>query len=60
MSMFNKGPWYTFGITDDTVQVAVGRDFDQKTNISGKLFCADKNQSTVQELKKNFPKKIFG
>ena len=35
MGMFAAGPWQTFGVTEDTVQIAVTQQVDQKTVVDG-------------------------
>lgn len=39
-SIFHQGPWRTFGVTRDEVQIALQQGTDHKRNIPGKLYCA--------------------
>jgi len=49
MSALEKGPWYVFGITNDTVQIAVTKNHDEKTVVDGILYCEDGKTSTKDE-----------
>ncbi len=37
MGMFAAGPWQSFGVTEDTVQIAVTQQVDQKTVVDGEM-----------------------
>ena len=37
MRLFNQGPWRTFGVTRDEVQMALKQGTDQKTIVDGAL-----------------------
>mmetsp|Transcript_41209 Transcript_41209/g.89811 ORF Transcript_41209/g.89811 Transcript_41209/m.89811 type:complete len:568 (-) Transcript_41209:100-1803(-) len=50
MTMFLKGPFYTFGITEDTVQINVEKG-QEEHQVEGILYCANGSQSTVEEYK---------
>lgn len=52
MSMFEKGPWHTFGVIDDSVQIAVSQAVDEKTVVDGILYCASQNKPTVEEYER--------
>jgi len=52
MGMFAAGPWQTFGVTEDTVQIAVTQQVDQKTVVDGILYCANGTQPTLEEYEK--------
>lgn len=51
MRLFNQGPWRTFGVTRDEVQIALKQGTDLKTVVEGILYCADSvtKQSTREE-----------
>lgn len=49
MSLFNQGPWRTFGVTRDEVQIALKQGVDEKTNIEGILYCADGETPSLEE-----------
>ena len=48
-SMFNQGPWRTFGVTRDEVQIAIKQGTDSKTIVDGILYCADGQNPNLQE-----------
>jgi len=52
MSMFENGPWHTFGVTDDTVQIAVVQAMDEKNVVDGILYCAHGEKPTVEEYER--------
>jgi len=52
MTMFEKGPWYTFGIVDDSVQTAVTQKVDEKTVVEGILYCANGGKPAVEEFER--------
>ncbi|CAD7939699.1 unnamed protein product [Amoebophrya sp. A120] len=52
MGMFAAGPWQTFGVTEDTVQIAVAQNVDQKTVVDGILYCANGTQPTLEECER--------
>jgi len=41
MSMWEKGPWYTFGITEDTVQIAVEQGAGDAAVVDGIMTCME-------------------
>uniref|UniRef100_A0A6V0C0M2 WW domain-containing protein n=1 Tax=Zooxanthella nutricula TaxID=1333877 RepID=A0A6V0C0M2_9DINO len=41
LRLFNQGPWRTFGVTRDEVQVALKQGTDNKTIIDGIMYCSD-------------------
>lgn len=49
MRLFNQGPWRTFGVTRDEVQIALKQGVDQKTVVDGILYCKDGNSPDLQE-----------
>lgn len=49
MRLFNQGPWRTFGVTRDEVQMALKQGTDQKTIVDGILYCADGIEPDLQE-----------
>jgi hypothetical protein len=49
MSLFNQGPWRTFGVTRDEVQIALKQGVDETTNIEGILYCADGQIPSLEE-----------
>lgn len=49
MRLFNQGPWRTFGVTRDEVQIALKHGVDQKTVVDGILYCADGVAPNLQE-----------
>lgn len=49
MSLFNQGPWRTFGVTRDEVQIALKQGVDETTNIEGILYCADGQTPSLEE-----------
>jgi hypothetical protein len=51
-SFFKLGPWQTFGITEDTVQIAVDQSRDQRTVVDGILYCENGTQPTLEEYEK--------
>lgn len=52
MRRFNKGPWRTFGVERDEVQIALAQDSDQKTYIDGVLYAYDGQEPDFEEYKK--------
>jgi len=49
MRLFNQGPWRTFGVTRDEVQIALKQGTDNKTVVDGILYCADNVNPNLQE-----------
>eukprot|EP00401_Gymnodinium_catenatum_P076088 CAMPEP_0117464950 /NCGR_PEP_ID=MMETSP0784-20121206/4374_1 /TAXON_ID=39447 /ORGANISM="" /LENGTH=611 /DNA_ID=CAMNT_0005258843 /DNA_START=40 /DNA_END=1872 /DNA_ORIENTATION=- len=49
LSLFTQGPWRTFGVTRDEVQIALRQGVDEKTTVKGILYCRDGNEPTVEE-----------
>ncbi|CAE8607515.1 unnamed protein product, partial [Polarella glacialis] len=49
MRLFNQGPWRTFGVTREEVQMALKQSTDQNTIVSGILYCADGAEPDQQE-----------
>lgn len=49
LRIFNQGPWRTFGVNRDEVQIALKQGTDNKLIIDGILYCADKDKPTLQE-----------
>jgi len=49
LRLFNQGPWRTFGVTRDEVQIALKQGTDNKTIIDGILYCADGQTPNLQE-----------
>lgn len=41
MKLFNQGPWHTFGVKRDEVQIALKQGVDNKTKVDGVLYCAN-------------------
>lgn len=39
--LFNQGPWRTFGVTRDEVQIALKQGTDNKTIVDGILYCKE-------------------
>eukprot|EP00397_Hematodinium_sp_SG-2012_P014243 GEMP01014474.1.p1 GENE.GEMP01014474.1~~GEMP01014474.1.p1 ORF type:complete len:601 (+),score=123.22 GEMP01014474.1:32-1804(+) len=52
MTMFEKGPWYTFGVVDDTVQIAIVKAMDEKNVVEGILYCVDGQTPTMGEYER--------
>jgi len=52
ISMFNKGPWHTFGVIDDSVQIAIVQAMDEKTVVDGILYCATGTKPSVEEYER--------
>lgn len=48
MRLFNQGPWRTFGVTRDEVQIALKQGTDQ-TVVDGILYCADGQNPSWEE-----------
>eukprot|EP00971_Amphidinium_carterae_P143676 2846716-Amphidinium_carterae.1 len=48
MRMFNQGPWRTFGVTRDEVQIALKRGLDKKTQVEGILYCKDGHSPSLE------------
>mmetsp|Transcript_9513 Transcript_9513/g.25822 ORF Transcript_9513/g.25822 Transcript_9513/m.25822 type:complete len:588 (-) Transcript_9513:43-1806(-) len=49
MRLFNQGPWRTFGVTRDEVQIALKQGTDVKTAVDRILYCADNKTPTKEE-----------
>mmetsp|Transcript_117246 Transcript_117246/g.373482 ORF Transcript_117246/g.373482 Transcript_117246/m.373482 type:complete len:576 (-) Transcript_117246:215-1942(-) len=49
LRLFKQGPWRTFGVTRDEVQIALKQGTDNKTIIDGILYCADGEKPNLQE-----------
>jgi hypothetical protein len=49
MKIFHQGPWRTFGVTRDEVQVALSQGTDNKTNVQGILYCAPPGETPTLE-----------
>jgi len=49
LRLFNQGPWRTFGVTRDEVQIALKQGTDNKTIIDGILYCQDNQAPNLQE-----------
>lgn len=49
MKLLNQGPWRTFGVTRDEVQIALKQGVDETTNIQGILYCANGEQPSLEE-----------
>lgn len=49
MRLFNQGPWRTFGVTRDEVQIALKQGTDVKTAVDRILYCREKDRPSVEE-----------
>lgn len=49
MRMFQQGPWHTFGVTEDTVQIACAHDTEARTDVQGILYCANGESPQSEE-----------
>lgn len=49
LRLFNQGPWRTFGVTRDEVQIALKQGTDNKTIIDGILYCRDGQEANLTE-----------
>jgi hypothetical protein len=49
MGMWEKGPWYTFGITEDTVQIAVEQGAGDAAVVDGIMTCMEGSHPTFHE-----------
>lgn len=47
--IFNQGPWRTFGVTRDEVQIALKQGTDYTTIVDGILLCADGQAPNLDE-----------
>jgi hypothetical protein len=52
MKMFDQGPWHTFGITEDTVQIALNQAVDDRTVVDGILYCGSGAQPSLEEYER--------
>jgi len=49
MRLFDQGPWRTFGVTLDEVQIALKQGTAEKTVVDRILYCADNKEPTIEE-----------
>lgn len=48
-ALFMQGPWRVFGVTRDEVQIALKQGVDNKTIVTGILYCADGKEPSLEE-----------